>query len=265
MYSKFQAHIPHLKRGKSTSWKALSLMNDDLRSGGVGVTYVGSVGLNPFARRMHCKVTLVDDEIFTFGGVNFSDDMFINSDYMLQMHDTILADRLYRLVRKIEADEGPLPDLEELQGEEATLLFDGGTPKQSIIYDTACNVVKDASKVYYVSQMCPSGRLAPLLKKTDSTCYFIAPGQTDFPANMALISDQLRYRLKNSYTGTKYIHAKFILTIGKNGTKHIISGSNNFNWRGVKYGTKEIAVHATDPQLWEHFYQYMQQHIVHAG
>lgn len=261
LYSKFQANIPHLRRSKSGNWRAISQVNDQLRTSGVRVTYTGKLGINPFSGRTHSKITLLDDRIFTFGGVNFSDDSFVNADYMLEMQDSILADRLFRLVKAIEADEGALPDLEEQLGGSATLLFDGGTPKTSIIYETACKVVAKAAKVYYVSQMCPTGRLAKLINATDNECYFISPKQADLPANIALVIDTARYKVKNRYTGSRYIHAKFILTEDKNGSRHIISGSNNFSWRGIAYGTKEIAVHSTDSELWEQFYTFLQTQI----
>jgi hypothetical protein len=263
MYSKLKANQPRMRRAHSgRNWRSVSELNDRLRAKGVHVTYVGTLGLNPFAHRTHSKITLIDDRIFTFGGVNFSDTSFLNTDYMLEMNDTILADRLYRLVRSIEKNEHqPLPDLEEQLGGSATLLFDGGTPKTSVIYETACKITASARKVYYVSQMCPSGRLAKHITATDNECYFIRPNQADLPANFALMLDKARFKIKNRYVGEPYIHAKFILTEDKNGTKHLISGSNNFSWRGIAYGTKEIAVHSTDPVLWQRFYDFLQTEV----
>jgi hypothetical protein len=261
-YSRFKARTPRSSHNQSASWPEIKKLSDRLRQSGAQVVYTGKLGLNPFARRTHSKITLVDDQIFTFGGVNFTDVSFGDKDYMLEMRDPILADRLYRLVRAIEKDEPqPLPDLEEQLGGNAALLFDGGTPKQSVIYETACKLVENAKKVYYVSQMCPSGRLAKHIKATDYECYFIHPHQTDFPANLALVGDKFKYKIRNNYTGSRYIHAKFILTEGKNGSKHIVSGSNNFSWRGVKYGTREIAVHSTDERLWQDFYNFLQKTI----
>jgi hypothetical protein len=109
--------------------------------------------------------------------------------------------------------------------------------------------------------MCPSGRLAKLLNSTNNVCYFIRPSQVDPPSNLALIFDKARFGIKNHYKGKGYIHAKFILTEGNDGSKHIISGSNNFSWRGIAFGTKEIAVHSTDATLWQTFYDYMQDKI----
>jgi hypothetical protein len=36
----------------------------------------------------------------------------------------------------------------------------------------------------------------------------------------------------------------------KDGSKAVLSGSHNFSWRGVAFGTKEIALYSTDPNVW---------------
>lgn len=261
-FTKFQANLPRFSRPKYSPWSYTATINAQLEENGATCAYIGKVGLNPYKHRTHSKITILDDRIFTFGGVNFSDDSFENHDYMLDMHDPILADRLYRLVMAIKKDDrSVLADLDEQLGGQATLLFDGGAPGKSVIYDTACQVVSTAKKVYYVSQMCPSGKLAKNIRATDNECYFITPSQAEPPANLALVLDTLRYKITNRYHGKTYIHAKFILTEDKNGSKHIISGSNNFSWRGIAYGTREIAVHSTDTKLWDAFYGFLQQNI----
>lgn len=262
IYSKFQARLPRLARAKTPSWKHIEAVNAQLQAAGAHITYVGKLWPNPYKTRCHSKITLVDDLVFTFGGVNFADDSLQNHDYMLEMRDRVLADRLYKLVREIEVDpKDPLPDLREELDIHSTMLFDGGTPGQSVIYEAACDVVAEARKVYFVSQMCPSGRLAELITATENECYFIRPGQAEPPSQVDLIWDKLRNGIKNRYTGKNYIHAKFILTEGYDGSKHIISGSNNFSWRGIRYGTKEIALHSTDPKLWDTFYTFLQEKL----
>lgn len=264
MYSKFSSNLPSFVRGDWTPrWGHTLAVNSELESLGAHIKYVGKLGFNPFKQRCHSKITVIDDICYTFGGVNFYGGAFTFHDYMLEMHDTKLADRLYSLVCDIEKFPR-MSDIKEPIDKLNTLLFDGGTPESSVIYDTACEVVADAKKVYYVSQMCPSGQLAKLLNQTDSECYFIRPVQADPPSNLALIVDKARFAIKNRYKGKKYIHAKFILCEAKDGTKHLVSGSNNFSYRGIAYGTKEIAVHSTDPALWQTFYDYMQKEIIES-
>jgi hypothetical protein len=262
IFSKVEANIPRLHRGDGTpKWSHTLAVNTELRALGAHITYVGKIGLNPFKGRCHTKITIIDDTVFTFGGANFTSGSFSNHDYMLTATDDALAERLYKLAREIEKDQ-PLADRSEAIGEGMRLLFDGGTPDSSAIYDEACNRVATARRVYYVSQMCPSGRLAKLITATENYCYFNRPSQAEPPLNMALPVDRLLSRINNHYKGKRYIHAKFILCEDKDGTKHLVSGSNNYSWRGIAYGTKEIAVGSSDPQLWQTLFDYMQREII---
>jgi cardiolipin synthase len=261
LYSKLQANMPKFARNdRGPRWGHTIALNSELQSKGAHVTYVGKIGFNPFKQRCHSKITIVDNLCYTFGGVNFYAGGFTFHDYMLECRDASLADRLYELVRDIERYPRMTDSTEKLD-DANTLLFDGGTPGSSVIYDAACDAVASAKKVYYVSQMCPSGRLAKLLTSTDNECYFIRPSQAEPPSNLALIVDQKRYGVKNRYKGKRYIHAKFILCENEDGSKRIISGSNNFSWRGIAYGTKEIALDSTNPQLWQAFYDFMKKEI----
>ena len=264
-YSKFQANRPKfVHRGRATNlpkWAHTRAINYRLEGDGAHVTYVGKIGLNPFKGRCHSKITIIDDLVYAFGGVNFSDDAFQNHDYMLETRDPALAQQLYKLVLEVEKDQ-KFDDIREKINGQTTLLYDGGQPGKSIIYETACDIVAKAKKVYYVSQMCPSGQLAKSLEKTDYSCYFIRPSQADTPANLALVLDKARSGIKNLYKGKGYIHAKLILCEYADGSKHLISGSNNYSWRGIAYGTKEIAVHSTDSKLWDALYEFIQQEII---
>lgn len=262
IYTKFEALSP-FSRTHGYSWSKICAVNDRLRRAGCSVTYVGALGINPYKKRTHSKALIADSTVFTFGGINLTEDSFGYHDYMLGTHNDSLADRLHTLIRHME--QHPLadfPDIREEIGNTGTLLFDGGMPGTSVIYDTACEVLASARRAYFVSQMCPSGRLAQALSQTTSECYFVRPGQTTFPASMALWFDQRRFRVKNAYKRSGYIHAKFILTEDKDGSKHLISGTHNFSWRGVAYGTKEIALHSTDPALWQQLFDFMQQEVV---
>jgi cardiolipin synthase len=260
-YSKFQANRPKIIR-VTPKWSHTRAINYGLEAMGAHITYISKVGLNPYKGRCHSKITIIDDTAYTFGGVNFSDTSFDNYDYMLRLKDKATTDQLHELVLTIEKDRIIDNVVNPLPGIAGDLLFDGGASGSSIIYDTACKVVAGAEKVYYVSQMCPSGRLAKYIESTENYCYFIRPSQTDTPANLALMVDKARYGIKNLYKGKGYIHAKFILCEYADGSKHLLSGSNNFSWRGIAYGTREIAIHSTDPKLWQQLYDYMNKTIV---
>lgn len=263
IYCKFELRTRPFMETGSYSWSKTAAINKQLQDLGAHVSYIGKIGINPFKNRCHSKVTLIDDHLWTFGGINFTDRSFENYDYMLHTKNAALADQLYALVRKIEENlSTPFPDTSDPIDPQNTMLFDGGTPGRSIIYETASALAADAKKLYLVSQMCPSGILADRINATDNECYFVTPLQTATPNNIGILLDQARYKIKNLYKKDTYIHAKFILTIDSRGKKHLLSGSNNYSWRGVAYGTKEIALHSTDHKLWDTFYEYMQREIM---
>ncbi|HSE61836.1 MAG TPA: phospholipase D-like domain-containing protein [Candidatus Saccharimonadales bacterium] len=223
---------------------------EELRAAGGTVSIVGAMGLNPYAGRYHAKIAVVDDEVFTFGGVNLRDDCFDNVDYMLRATDAGLADTLEHIAAKNSHGQ-PVRDLEQQLDPDNTLLFDAGQKHESIIFKRACELTSQAQRVTYISQMAPTGRLAKALRGTKATYYANQPSKTGWsPDTMAQWFDQHTNGLKNHYEGTPYIHAKLILYELKNGKKALLSGSHNFSWRGVAFGTKEIALCSYDEQLW---------------
>lgn len=232
-----------------------------LEEAGARVSSVGKLSLNPYRGRCHVKITVIDDLVYCFGGVNLADEAFANTDFMLATEDASLADYLDQLTARIVT--GPRKgNIEHTLDGQNALLFDAGERRQSVIYNQACAWAERASRIYYVSQMCPSGRLAKLLNKTETICYFTRAGQMPYPDRLAVLADQKHYHIANNYQGEPYIHAKFILFELTNGTKALVTGSNNFSWRGVAYGTQEIALASTDPMLWDQIYQFMQDRVV---
>lgn len=248
-----------------TTWrvrfKKTLLELDQLQKKGARISYVGTIGINPFKGRCHVKITVVDNHSYSFGGINFSNEHLSNSDYMLYAHDADVADCLEQLVGHIAQAPTFLPDAEVAFGENATILFDGGEPRHSIIYSRAIELARESKRAFYVSQYAPSGALAQALGHIDTTYYFNSPEQMNVPARWGQAFDQQRYRVPNSYQLRKYIHAKFILFELKNGKYALVSGSNNFSYRGVAFGTKEIALYSTDKKLWQEFHSFIQRHL----
>lgn len=224
------------------------------------IIYWGKMGLNPFKKRLHVKATVIDDEVYSFGGVNFNSPSFAVVDYMLKTTDRALADKIEKLISDI-ATGRDITDFADKLDSKNTLLYDSGRPKKSIIYDTALGLAQKSRKIYYISQMCPSGRLAKNLKTKDCTFYFNRPRLFWFPASLQQITDQARYRLDNSYYGGTFLHAKFMLFELEDGQKALISGSHNFVWRGVAYGTKEIALLSYDENLWWQLFNFKKQKL----
>lgn len=229
-------------------------------AGGI-VSEVGKKwGINPFSHRMHAKISLIDDAIYSFGGVNFTADSFLYADYMCHTQNLVMADQLAGHIEAISRSRS-LPNSELLLNDNSVVLLDGGQPGSSIIYDRACELAGQAAQVVYVSQMAPSGRLAKALRGK-STCYFNRVGQATGAGKLGLAIDTWRYGLTNHYKGSTYIHAKFMLFKMRDGSRILLSGSNNFSWRGVAYGTKEIALQSGDPILWDELAHYLQIKII---
>ena len=260
-YTKFAATKPGQPRSMRLRYKKTVLLLEDLQQKGARVSAFGKLGFNPFKGRCHVKITVVDDHCFSFGGVNFTDESFTNSDYMLYAQNTQLADCLEQLVKRISGPNHPLPDAEVALANNQSILFDGGEPGHSIIYDRALELSAQAKKVWYVSQMTPNNKLIQALQQTDTTYFFNLPAYMEVPASWGQAFDQQRFRIVNSYAGQTYIHAKFMLFELHDGQRALISGSNNFSYRGVAFGTQEIAVYSTSNKLWHQLHDFITQHI----
>ena len=223
---------------------------DELRGAGARIEYTGRVGLNPFSGRRHGKVTIIDDDVFSFGGVNMDEDSLDTTDYMLHTENTLLADKLANILRNYHLNSHDDDKILHIDSEN-TLLFDGGQPKHSVIYEQAVELANKSNFIYFSSRMCPSGPLAKSIVKTKSLCLYNKPGQSPFPTSLSIIIDQLKYGIKNSQKSTQYRHAKFMLFELNDGRKALITGSNNFNYRGIKYGTMETGLLSYDEKLWQ--------------
>jgi hypothetical protein len=228
-----------------------------LRQEGAHVSLFGHLGLNPFKGRCHVKITVIDDLVFSFGGINFTSGSFRSADYMLSTEHVQLADMLCALAEKIATDRPPLADMEIELDTKNMVLFDGGVPGKSVIYERCVELARRATHIYYVSQMVPSGSLAQVLKGVPYDAYFNRPSQSGFFLKLSLYVDGFINKVTNLYKRDRFIHAKCILFELDDGTKAIVSGSNNFSWRGIVYGTQEIALYSTDPALWQQLYEFL--------
>lgn len=233
----------------------------ELSSLGARVYYFGRVGLIPFKGRCHIKTAIVDNDVFAFGGINFVDEMFHNTDYMIHLQDREYADCLEELIKRVGTMDPPLANGAVEISAHNTILFDGGKRHDSIIYDKACELTAQATRVHFVSRMVPSSKLAHLLHETDSTLYYNRPEQLMAPDSWGQAFDQQKYRLTNSYTGKDFLHAKFMLFEMPGGRKALLTGTNNFSYRGVAFGTQELALYSTDKTLWNLLHTFLKQHV----
>ncbi|MBP9852673.1 MAG: cardiolipin synthase [Patescibacteria group bacterium] len=257
----------------NNDWNPLSSFNRGLRSArqmrkhllaaGVTFQWIGRLGPVLFAGRTHIKWLIVDDYVYSFGGVNLYKPGISHADYMLGMANGSLADRLEdehrRIVRADKIDKFyKSHSFESMYG---TVLIDGGIFNNSIIYNRACKLALEAEKVLLVSQYCPSGKLGRILSHTSTRFYFNHwKNATKF--NRILIRTGMFFSgILTDYTRREYIHAKFMIFEMPDGQKIALTGSHNFVHGGVLLGTREIALETTNPTIIAQLEGFWKEHI----
>jgi hypothetical protein len=244
--------------GKTHLAKTLEIC-DRLRDQGASVTFVKQLKFNPFKGRYHVKVIIIDTTWYAFGGMNFCAEAFEVIDYMLCRSVKEEADSLMTIIESFQYNSFTSDYVKKFSND--TLLVDAGLENQSTIYEHAQHLAEKATEAIYVSQMQPTGPLADALKKIPTTYYFNRSDSIGFPGSVAAKIDAHHSGIKNSYKGQRLIHAKFILFRLQGGENMLISGSHNFNWRGVQYGTSEIAFISKDNRLWNDLQNFTHQKI----
>lgn len=237
-------------RYRSKQSRATTRMSKRFIKSGVKFTWLGRSHATIFSGRTHIKWCMVDDTVYAFGGVNLYEKGIANTDYMFRIDDGALATKLideyHRLIR---ADAGSYSyRSHSFKHGDDTVLIDGGIFGDSIIYRRACKLASQATKVTFVSQYCPTGRLNRILGQTDSRLYFNPPmNALDLNRPLIRISMFLTGN-QTLYTKSRYLHAKFMIFEMPDGRKIALTGSHNFVGTGVLLGTREIALQTENPQ-----------------
>lgn len=229
--------------------KAVNHMVKKFKAAGIKFSWLGRGRFTLLSGRTHTKWCVVDDTCFVFGGVNmYQKGVAEDTDYMFRVHDTRLADRLVyeqkRIIKAERASTNYPGIIYELHGD--SVLIDGGIIAQSVIYRRATELAKEATHILFVSQYCPTGKLARIFKKKDVELYFNRPELADSLNRVLITLSMITSGFKTLYKRKPYIHAKFIIFTMKDGSKVAISGSHNFAYTGVLLGTREIAIETTN-------------------
>lgn len=262
-YSEFGGHFSPLKKRTERS-KAVTAFTETLIKVGVEFTWLGgNHKINPFAGVTHIKWTVVDDIIYAFGGVNLYGKGAINQDYMFKVADKKLANILVAEQKKIiKADKGPAHyNGLSVKTDYGRMMIDSGQRGDSIIYDRAVELAEKAESILFVSQYCPTGELADYVKAKAEKVYFNQPSQTPFSTSVLIRSSQLITGLRSSYKKSRYLHAKFIVFRMSDGSKIAITGSHNFSYSGVRFGTREVALETADKNIIAQLEKYFSQSI----
>lgn len=211
--------------------------------------------------RTHSKWTVIDDDVFTFGGVNIEKAGIEDKvDYMFHIHNRKLANLLVNEQHKIEQADPISRMLKNhfIKTDYGTVLLDSGQIGKSIIYDHAIKLAQESKSVIFVSQYCPSGALGRALSQTNAKVYFNRKDNAGRINRVMIGNRKMIDQQHNLYTHPRYLHAKFIIGTLPDGTKRAITGSHNFATAGAHAGTREIALETTDPEIinqLENFYR----------
>lgn len=234
-----------------------------LKEAGVEFDWFGRGRMTFFNGRTHSKWLVADDEVFTFGGVNLYEDGIRHTDYMFQTEDGGLADRIADEHERIRQAEKRFTNFRSssYKIEQSDVLFDGGIVGRSIIYDRAVKLAREADEVVFVSQYCPTGKLARALKNKPAKIYYNRPTQTTGLNRFAITVSQRISGLKTAYEGPRYIHAKFIIYKLPDGSKVALSGSHNFAYTGVLLGTREVAIETKNPEIIDQLEKFLAKEI----
>jgi len=206
---------------------------------------------NPYARRSHIKLALINDRVY-IPTCNF--DNQDNLDVIVSWQDGKTANWLSDIAQAIarcgnvrEALQDN--DITKKLHESMTLYIDCGVPKRSTIFEAALRNIDHASAVFLTCQYFPGGRtgqhLAAALRRGASVEAFYGhirshglqtPGhwlyklreQTRLPRSL-FARGMKRYDIK--------LHAKVLVT-----DDTAMIGSHNFVTMGVNLGTAELAL-----------------------
>ena len=244
--------------------RSATKMARTLSSAGVHFNWLGRLNLTTISGRTHSKWCIVDDTVFSFGGVNLYEAATKHADYMFRADNPTLADKLFkehaRIVRADKNRHAYRSHSSKLD-DKSTILFDAGLFGDSIIYARVCRLAEQAKRVTYVSQYCPTGKLARLLKKTDSLLYF-NPWQTAYGFNRTVIRAGMYFTKQTSlYKREPYLHAKCIIFELHDGSKVAITGSHNFVHGGVLLGTREIALQTSDKAIVKQLEKFIEKNV----
>lgn len=241
----------------------VSALKRKINSAGGSFHWLGGRASTILTSRTHSKWLVVDDIVYSFGGINLYPAGLSNADYMLRFKDIGLATQLTAEQKRIlTADRrGHAYRSHRFGNDTSTVLVDGGFIGDSIIYRHACRLAEKAVKIVYVSQYCPTGKLARILRAKNTVFYFNPAARARGFNVMAINIGTKLSGISTAYTRKQYIHAKCLLFEMENGEKIALTGSHNFPHGGVWMGTREIALETKDPRIIEQLESFVNTHI----
>ena len=235
-----------------------------LKDAGVKFSWLGRAQMLIFSGRTHSKWCIVDNTVYTFGGVNMYQKGVENTDYMFKTISRTLADKLiFEHMNLQKADKtGKLYKSHQFDIGNDHVLVDCGIIGNSIIYRHACDLATSAKSIIYVSQYPPSGKLARRLEGKQAVLYFNEPKTADFFSAILIAITKFTSGVTTNYKRKKYLHAKFMIFNMPDGSRVAITGSHNFSYAGVVMGTREIALETRNPKIIDQLEHFLKTKVV---
>lgn len=223
-----------------------------LKSHGILFHWLGRKANIIITGRTHTKWAVIDDTVYSFGGVNLDNDSFDNIDYMFRLRNAHLAEALiaeHGRIRRADRGGAGIRNHTYRLDDRTTVLFDGGLIGMSLIYRHACVLARKASSITLVSQYCPTGPLNRILEDKHATVYYNHWRNASWINRVLIGLGMLASRSSTTYRHEAYLHAKFIIFTMADGSKVALSGSHNFMHGSGLVGTREVAIETTDPAI----------------
>lgn len=234
-----------------------------LEAAGVTFDWLGQEGGLPWRGRTHTKFCVVDDTVYSFGGVNLNDEAVANVDFMMRLTDRQLADDLSRVYERTRLANSRAAGFRSiaLTYDKDQVLVDGGIPGDSIIYRRAVKYARKAERIVLVSQYCPTGELGRAIAATPHELWFNPPRNARRVNRVLIAASMLATGYRTRYRRADYLHAKVIVFYLKRGKRVAITGSHNFVRGGVALGTREIALQTKDPHVIDQLEYFIATHV----
>ncbi|MCX7996797.1 MAG: phospholipase D-like domain-containing protein [Patescibacteria group bacterium] len=226
---------------------------------GITVTMINHPGLLeqvfPIIGRNHIKIYLVDDCVW-LGGLNLYDAAFECVDVMVRYDDPRIADTLADQFRRVN-DAARTENTRIPLNLTDTLFIDAGIAGNSIIYEEAVSMVKNATHdVRYISQMVPEGKLLKTLlsraregvsvdvitSQRSDALFTRWPFRIPYDRFCTAVSGEPNIQLRHQ---SNRVHAKVLIVDNSS----VLFGSHNLVDTGVMLGTAEIAVRSSESDL----------------
>ncbi len=255
------SYVPTTYRNKRV--RDANAVQKKLKKSGADFHWLGRFSIVAFSGRTHIKWCIVDDTVYSFGGVNLDQASVEYTDYMFVTENEPVASRICDEHKRVIAADAANHSYRSHQfgDEDNMVLLDGGFVGDSIIYRRACFWAAQAKSVLLVSQYCPTGKLSRLLKKTNSRLYFNHWTTTGLLNRLVIRLGMSLSGQVTAYHRRSYLHAKFIIFTMPDGKKVAITGSHNFVYGGVLIGTREVALETTNKTVIKQLETFFKEHV----